>query len=556
MQQLPVEVLQQIFYFLHQQEKVECMQTCRHWADIIQTFNLFNTVHLSKMASLGSFTEKYQQQEEASRVERLILDLDLDKKFDMNLIMTLFPHLRVLFLRRAKQPAPITTIINTSQSLKTSCIEHLAEAKSYVLTHNILSTHLCPYLKTLSVNACDDSNKKLIPLLANAPNLRKLSITALRISFNDLESLHTSLPLLDSIQFFYAKFLNDDDFMPRNIQPATFVTQFALEAGRASAETQTEWLRYIHKKYPNLTDWEFRCLNDRLDREENVENVNKEGLIPLLQGFGPQLKRLSTVSRNYGPDFFTSLDSTGCQIQNLSLSMGLQPSLLDAFVTSSQVRYIQLLKIQVVQVGNFEWLKDLPVLKELVLDYKFRFDVDRKAVKETIQLNRLLDVCPDTMEALRIMHACINIDHTDSYTKSSCNIKKLGFFSIPLPDHMDHFISNYFPKLQTLVLEFCGLQRKTFNLEGHHLSFVRIAEGVIFKDTHLLMITNKSRQWYTAKQCLFNYIDLKDHFCIRDTQIYHTATKTLLASDTASDTTEPTLTFKCASIRTLLLLGY
>jgi hypothetical protein len=519
------------------------------------------------MASLKRLVDIFQQQDQeqqdqdifrkGAQVERLILDLDLDKNFDINSITTQFSHLRVLFLRRAKQRLAPSTATHLSQLLEKSSLQHLAEAKSHVLTQTILSTQLCTQLDTLSVSACDDTDRVLIPLLANAPNLTKLSITALHISFRDVESLHTSLPLLRSIQFFYAKFLDSDDFIPQHIQPALSVTQFALEAGRASTETQTEWLRYIHKKYPSLTDWEFRCLNDRLDREENVENVNKEGLIPLLQDLGPQLKRLSTVSRNYGPDFFRSLDNTGCQIQNLSLSMGLQPNLLDAFVTSSQVRYIQLLKIQVVQVGNFEWLKELPVLKELVLDYKFRFDVDRKAAKETIQLNKLLDVCPDTMEALRIMHACINIDDSDFNAKSSCNIKKLGFFSIPLPDGMDHFISDHFPKLKTLVLEFCGLQKKTFDLRHHHLFFVRIAEGVIFKDTHLLMKTDNGLQWYTAKQCLFNYIDLKDHFCIRDTQIYHTTTKAILPS-TASldDKTEPTLTFRCASINTLLLLGY
>ncbi|KAI8889168.1 hypothetical protein K501DRAFT_329278 [Backusella circina FSU 941] len=519
MKSLPIEILNDIFLLLHHKDKVNCMLVCRLWAYVINTCSLLNTLHLAQTDSFENLITTLQKDPyKETQVERLILNLRLADKIDVSVIPTLFPNLRVIYLVRSNhrqfKQRPV-------QQLQWIPIECITEIVSHTLTYEILTSNLCSRLKILSVHANEYgiSGRPLISLLVNAPCLSQLSMGAFGISFADLELLHETLPSIYSLKLTQTRIAHD--FIPTHIEPAASIKIFTLGTHCDIIQMKTEWLRYIKRKYTCLREWELLCPNNTLDQPIGMHEFHKEGIYPLVQTFGSRLHTLSVNIKNYASNFFKVLDDGGCRIHHLKFSTELGPTALEDFTCSNQINSICTLVIDDADFKEFEWLKGLTELKELTLEYKYKFNVNHEAIMDVIQLNSLLDMC--SLESLTIKKVYLNIDFTNL---NVYQIKNLGLYDVPIPEKMDMFISNSFPHLRNLSLIFCGLYGTTFSLPEHHLTLVEVAERFYFNISHLLMITEKNRrQWYNADRTFREHTVFKKHSSIHDASLYPTTTQ-------------------------------
>ncbi|KAI8890520.1 hypothetical protein K501DRAFT_265973 [Backusella circina FSU 941] len=508
MNQLPVETLHQIFSLLFQNEKVECMLVCRRFAHLIKSRSLYNTLHFGDMQILNSTIKSLQQApiHHKSQVESLILNLYLEENFDPSILLTTFPNLQSIYLLGSDHKHFQRKV---TADLQERHFQYIAETLSHTLTMGILSTSLCPRLKTLSVNATELGipSRLLISLLTNAPNLKEISMSAFGVSFDDMELLHATLPLLHSVELGCTLLM--DRRLPANILPATHIRTFTLEAPDSTVGVQTQWLRYIRLKYTNLHKYGFGNPFSWPSDGHHVERLQRQELTPVIKGFGSKLKTLQLRLKKYDLNLFQVLDEGDCRLDNVKMYLRTQDfSILDALARSNQAKYIHTLRLNLLELKSdcFGWLRELTALNRLTLECNFKTTSvlentgsSREGDREKIQLCNLLDCSSDTLKSLSISNAqlCISSGHERVYSLS-----ELDLTMVKVPETMDQFIVQSFPSLRALKLSFCGLNGRSFNLTGLHLSVVEISEGIVFKNTHILVVSDKEKRWYTAEQSL------------------------------------------------------
>jgi hypothetical protein len=534
MERLPNELLVKVFVLLDQQEKVECMLVCHDFARLIQASCLFNTIQLSEMSNFVNLIAR-SSRSQGAQVECLILNFYLEG--DLHYILSFFPNIRVFYVLGCHNLVFQQTPHKTNNNRH---LENMAETFSHDLTCHLLASCLTfTKLKTLDIKASkhDVSANTVISLLDHAPNLSDLAMESFTVCFEHLELLHSTLFSLHSIKLFSSVLTDSENTLQlddmNQIEPALSVRVFCLETAGSACQLQQKWIHYINSKYINLSKLTLKyptLENSQLEWQSQRAFINDH--------FGPQLKCLTLKLNNCGPDLFCVLDDCKCQIEYLDINLELQQNtLLDALLRSNQVEYIRTLKLTEA-ISDLEWLKELPGLRDLTLKGSRR-----------LHLNKLLDICANTLEALVISssHAII-IEY--SHCRAYSSIKRLGFFYESLPHRMDHFITKAFPNLCHLRLIHCGL--KTFNLANHRLSFLEIAEGVLFKDTFLLLITEKETKLYTANQYYSHYQHLRQQN-IQNIPAYLNAKSTIIY-EMDENTPMPTVVFQCAHVDTLYVL--
>ncbi|KAI8887993.1 hypothetical protein K501DRAFT_330216 [Backusella circina FSU 941] len=519
MNNLPFEILNQIFVLLHSQHKVECMTVCRQWRHVIESSSLFHTIRVSDMTQMNKLIERVQREPtQGTKVERLILDLEPSDGFDMETIPILFPNVRVFIAFNIMEDAGYNTSTERSAPPHPwhNHIEHIAEYASGINIPQLLTSSMCLRLTKLSIYGNDEQHGRyIIDLLVNAPALKTLSILGFCFNLTDFESLHKNVPNLQSLSI-------DDteincDIKNADIKPATSVTTFELKStGVFLAKDEIELLLYISKKYPNLLELSYGVvILDEVDYDLGM--VYHDGLVPFMKGLGTRLNTLSLGLNNEIIFPFELLDNAGCQIKKLVLGLIMEQPILEQLARSSQVESIQVLIVNyIVNCNTLNWLKGFRNLKELNLCHPFQRELSKKKM---IDISELLTMLGDTLEVftLRGVQLSFNALATRQYPL----IKSITLVRVTLPSGLDDYFSRSFPNLRSLSFRSCDWSNGPFILPNTNLSYLEIADKMP-KDNDVILIktlNNDEARWYTAK-AKYDTRNTKNQFSSNDAPVY------------------------------------
>jgi hypothetical protein len=111
------------------------------------------------------------------------------------------------------------------------------------------------------------------------------------ISAAEIENIHVYCPKLSLLKI--TDGLKDIGKVPKKkIKPVTSTTSLHLEPTyKVDTPGAIHWLRYIHKKYKQLTHFMFR---NGYEEPDSSGELAKDGFIPLLKDFGPRLVSFET----------------------------------------------------------------------------------------------------------------------------------------------------------------------------------------------------------------------------------------------------------------------
>lgn len=498
MKSLPVELLHKIFSLLHQHDKLECMTVCRRWTSTIENVSLFSTVRIGSMHQMNKLVERARQDpSQGAKVERLVLDVDLDVDFKMDILPFLFPNVQEFFFFNIYEKNDNYHMVFTKKLATHPWYQHIKYITEHSIdmhTQYILGSGVCTHLETIIISGTDyDLETKFITLLANAPCLTTLSMSDFSLGMLDIELLHETVPLLHTL------ILDDGQLTyhrpPDTIKPAPAMTKLVLKSIPVLFVENEIWLlHYISLKYPNLTElsYDVMCMNQE---EGDMEKFYSEGFMHLAQTYRAQLKKLALIFEYPDEDPFKMMDDANCQIQELMLGHVIRLPLLERLSRSNQARFIQALTVDyILDTSNLEWLKEFTSLKELSLYHPYQGPVTQRKV---IQLKRLLEMVGHTLEKLKLRTHHVEFDTTHRQYQ----LKHLSFDWTSLPDKIDAFISKTLPHLHTLKFKRCIFAERSFLLPSINLRHFQMVDSFPQKGGYVSVttLTNDEERWYTAK---------------------------------------------------------
>ncbi|KAI8879324.1 hypothetical protein K501DRAFT_276665 [Backusella circina FSU 941] len=495
MDRLPTEILTQIFKLLHQQDKVECMRVCQHWENTISRTSLFHTVRVTSKKQLDDLLQKAQAPV-MLRVKRIILDLYLDSDFNMDILFSLFPYIKVLVAFHAHGSYHSTSNPWHNQ------IEFITEHNSNIHTRSILSGGICRRLETIAVIGEEmQSGRGFIQLLKNAPALKTLSMARFTLSLMDLELLHQHAPLLHSLSLQRIKINGGGDCLPCNraITPAVGMSSFIIEKAINSVHKGKMALaQYIQKKYTHLSELVYD-MRDMYGLD--VDDENKHGFVPLMERLGYQLRLLSVGWEMLDFNAFDMLDSH-CRIQKWTLDSTIKEPLFEQLLCSHRAKSIQSLTLS----GYLKWttlqnLRQFTMLKELCLS-------GLGLKRRVLHLGEILAILGgDTLLETLQLHDCEFTFELRSTMNKYHRLRNLTFNRVDLPEQLDAFIAMSFPKLRTLTLERCHLDRnRAFYMPNIDLFRLEIVDSFLDENSGMLLIQtgNRHQRLYTAYPIAYN----------------------------------------------------
>ncbi|KAI8881452.1 hypothetical protein K501DRAFT_300672 [Backusella circina FSU 941] len=326
---------------------------------------------------------------------------------------------------------------------------------------------------------------------------------------------------------------------------ATSISEFILDNVVVyNIEQESNLLQYVSAKYPKLTKfkyfnkWEYMSLP--LISNTNVQPLYKNGWGPLLQGLSSQLKTLHIGCIILPEYLFDTLDNAGCELACLK-AKSLSHSAFERFINSTQMSFIQILRLDDVKIRTFQFLKKLTLLKKL----KLASSLCKKPMR--INISRLVENCPFTVKTLSFISIRIIFGLEVSGLNS---IKKLSFDNTTLPEDIDGFITRSIPQLSVLKLNCCSLQGVSFNLPKITLShfylgdaFPNYVRGVIVST-----LRDNERRWMSLENSQSNS-DKIQRYSVSDAPVFPA-----VKSRPAKEMNEvPFFTLECHSVNNLVI---
>ncbi|KAI8882230.1 hypothetical protein K501DRAFT_273848 [Backusella circina FSU 941] len=489
------KILREIFLFLHQDDKLECMLVCRHWKEMLEHSALYHTFCIFSQASLDWLTEKIQKYPDiSSSIERLVICY---QQPDVNLstLLPLLPSIKTILCSIGDYNNLI--IDQTVQYPWSKYIKRIDDSTVGSIAYHLLSSNTCPNLTTLKVA---DYSRNIIPLLKNAPALTRLSLGFGIIPLKYLEIIHQNTPYLKSL--IIQNVSVDGPEINDMIEPATSVTECIFtNVNVGTFKMRIDLLVYILKKYPSLSKFIYN-VKESEQTDRNIDKLNECGWNPLFQGLGPQLKTFGTCGGNHSEAPFQELDHFGCRIENMKI-WTLPITHLDKLAQSHQALYIQTLVLTDIRLNDYEWLKDLQLLRKFKID--FLQDVFPHRV--CINMSDILENASPTLKSLSLHNLVLEYDV--DYTGVS-NVETLSFYLAKLPTNIDGFISCNFPSLSTLKLKNCKLFGTSFNLAKLNLFSFRFTEYFQqdSNDLQVFTLNNNEQHIHSVKKASYGIAPL------------------------------------------------
>jgi hypothetical protein len=414
---------------------------------------------VSSVASFEALNSKIEKEPNIrNRVKHLVLLLEgTSAKKQLQTFLPILPNLETFY---SHVNAADLSFEEVPGQLWPKNIKKIYEVSSNVITHQLLSCNSLPQLTNLCIWSVSD---EIVPLLKNVPQLKRLNLGEIKITFDDINTINQSLPQLQYIKFEDISFDNEQHY---SVKPAISVTDCVFESlDGIDANGRIALLNYARQTYPNLNKFALRIYNGWIHEGDLITLID-DGWQPFFRAFGPKLESLKAGEEEYDIYFFDALDKSACQIRNLNIHC--IDGLFNGIKNTEQISYIQTLHVYCDLQEDFVFIRDLVVLKELVVD-AFYISYDDDFPQNQILFNEIIENAPPTLKSLSfelINHMIVE------YKENSVpvNIEHLSFHTTVLPWNIDRLILMNFPSLRSLEINDCKVYGQIFNLITANLS--------------------------------------------------------------------------------------
>jgi hypothetical protein len=562
MNELPNELLDNIFSRLELSSKLESMLVCSQWSQVIREGSLLHTVSISNVDMLNDFLKLLQSEpSRGSQVKYLLLNRCFDYFFDRIVSFSLFPNLQFFYLDVEHYlfysddrmldlpPKHISPLRNQ--------IVHIADCVNSNFVWDLLESGVCSRLTTLELNLKfhnESPGDGFLFLLSNAPTLKNLELQCFRMTIESFEKMHSYLPQLSSFR------LVDGPFgivnLPNTIIPAVSMETLTLSFGMFGSRSIYNWFQYFCMKYPSLLHFNFSkpySFVNLFGRDDRESGSDQDGLVLLLQNLGSQLKSLTPGPILLTSHLFKKLDDYGCHIQSFDGFLDTSDVFFQNMVPPPiQCNYLQVLKLHNIVETPIELLKQMRVLQTLELKYF------KHSATTVLSLNQLLESCSTTLEVLTIKSAPLECNTLSPHPFS---IKELTIIGYRIPEELDRFLLKHCPNIDSLTLVDCLPDSTMLQLFDVRLSRLKLDINDLnphghMKEPHFDILVktsiDKQQRFYSVGEKIY-YRNCSDH---NPNSYKHLLYKHITPSISHIKLTGgPFVTIECASIKKLVLNG-
>jgi hypothetical protein len=486
-----------------------------------------------------------------NQVKRLVLSMDSENNFEKWKLFELLPKLQYFSVNNDKESDfndYYNAMFYDPERLESSRyhIEHIVDCGCSEYTFIMLSTGLCPQLTVLKVNLKGESMDTLVGLLEHTPALKKLRIENTKATMTAIEQLHTNASQICLLSIEGSPLI--PSALPLSIKPAKRTTSLQLHSALVDIETHTLWLHYIRLKYPNLHQFEFTEHDTALIPSEVERNkMINDGLVPLLISLGTQLKSLALSMVYIESDLFKKIDKCNTKLEQFTSSCFRPKHIISHIIQSNQCSFIQKLKLTNTPFFSMEILKDMVCLKSLKISFESCVSL---ITTSTINLHRLLEFCPNTLETVGISHAHLNCDATFNHR---FHIKKFQFYGPILSKRVERFLSFCLPNLRSLHLFGCVSSGSRLILSNAHFTTLELRLRIFDSCPGVSVFT-----WDSHLQRHYKIIDYDTYSTDSSTEFMHVdhslykGYRRISINEAIPDSS---ITVECASLQNLIIHG-
>jgi hypothetical protein len=446
MNELPAEILHDIFFCLELKERLECFRVCRRWWKALDSYNLFYSFIIRQDEQFNRVMNAFERLPDyAAQVEELSIHGVSNSSLDERNLLKTFPNARAIlvnsnFYSKALSFRHLKTHNGVVHSK--SKLEYLCDASYGTLTTQMLSLSLGDRLETLELDFDDmEDSLNIFSQLKDLPVLKKLRLSRPHIKIHEIEDIHRNIPSIQDLSLNSGTHLAGS--MPSNVLPATCITNFEFTPKKhANAETCAQMYQYMAKKYTNINKTEYCDAGLEYYDASQRRYVYFNGILDFLKRIGPAQNRLVLHALQDDVNAFEALDAGDSQIEELFLSDCESESMLEYLGMSKQSESIKILDIMDTRIKNIQPIKDMPALTSLRIEY-------RAIREERIDLVEWLHACPTTLTSLAIQNAELFVLPFNQQLES---IGCLKLYLVDINTNMVNIISNCLPNLVDLEL--------------------------------------------------------------------------------------------------------
>jgi hypothetical protein len=494
MNHLPLEVLHEIFIKLVYRDRLECLEVCRLWYDVLDRHSLLYDVNLTSEEYPAFKSMLERQLYRATQVERLSITYTPGCGLDKRKLCNMFPKLRQLKIEGYTYNAPITDYSSKPFHFlhSTSNLNKIKDFGDCKWILQLAQSNLCNTLKTLELDFFHttdaDIANNIVPQLKNMPVLENVVIRKFRLKLTDLEAMHQNLPSITSLKLDNIHPIHSE--IPRKVKPATLITELKLDIGYVNdLNTHVQLYKYMGSKYPSVKSPSYSDFGLLNDDTTYVRQVYNKGILPLYQNIGSHIDTFSFKNYISGLDAFKKFDKFGMKLKKLGLESRREDTVfLEELVQSQQCKYIQELILKKVVPTPMDMLIQMEALKKLDICFDYSFHNRDDLVRKSVDLSQLIAACPPKLTKLRID----DLDLTFSepiYNLTS--IQYLRLYLVEFTPELANAIETSFPKLSTLDLSGDLNNNMTISLPNHNLNIVYIT--VICEEDELKEFSTKTK---------------------------------------------------------------
>ncbi|KAI9366542.1 hypothetical protein BD770DRAFT_405817 [Pilaira anomala] len=361
-QKLPIEIIQDIAYYLPNRDITTCQIICKKWYKKFISITYY-CVRIKGAMQFKKFFDHTLKNSiypggsdyaVGTQIRKLIVENGHIEPFILGQLPQLCPYLQVFMFdgivlshEARKEPFQHYQQRRNKEELEKikSNFIHWKYMRRFVEYNGIHATHamlgISSQLTHISVqfsNPNDKTNSKLsfIKSLINAPLLKSLSIERIYLSVTELELIHRNAPNLHYLSLLNTVFTPiPPEFLLQKVELAKHLYDVHFVDGNFSDDI-LQWLKYISQKYINVKTLGLGSCSFIPQDDKSTEVFDKKTYQDQLMQIATRFTRLKILrvsSFVLGHKFFDLLDRNGKGLKELTLGNGLSPIQLEKELT-------------------------------------------------------------------------------------------------------------------------------------------------------------------------------------------------------------------------------
>ncbi|KAI8890284.1 hypothetical protein K501DRAFT_312098 [Backusella circina FSU 941] len=588
MNNLPTEILVDIFQYLHLKQKLECMLVCNTWANVLRDGYLFETIELSNASSYQSFNDEFvslvKKAKDGSgrKCNRLVCINDGTIRIQGATLASSFPSLNFLrwkehiintkgdpFIHDVTESDPFQGWRNNLETFFGECY-----VENYML--EFLFTGIFHRLETLTVFCSDlygsdlksrDFYRRLLTKLDNMPALSTLTIRSDDLSILDLEELHKRAPGLVSLTLTEGFCTDLEDISKLEITPAENLKVFKLVEFYSDGPVLDTLLQYVKLKYTQLNEFYHYETHHRHNFSMSTPIFSNSIWTDFIPAVGPRLTKCTIALKHKAAEIFNLMEMYMGPVESLNVDVFRFKRMFKKVMSKPAFLNLRALTLRQLPYDfKMSDFKNLTKLHRLTLDLSRNSTMYDNGQLYSITLNSIAKDLPKGVETLTLTYANVIVDQEQVENESSLIVNLNIYDSHVIDQNTSNYLSQHFPKLKSLVFQKCKTV-DSLELPQHHLSYFVLVpsdsvgveeftpESIRERELELrhMKVTTQGRTLY-YKVPVFEAQYFNDpHPLIMDGND-HSIEKTIRASEYDEDLNYFHL--KCASVETAYFFNY